>query len=85
MSSCTQFCITALAPATGTARPGRKPPAASCQQDQGSQRKAICCDGVLLGFVDGRPVSEVTYDFLAWLSQKMTELGKLSWEKTAVP
>ncbi len=52
-----------------------------------AEPKALCCYGVLLThgeqagkmllrFVDGRPVSQVTCDYLAWLAEKMTALGK---------
>ena len=51
------------------------------------ERKALCCYGVLLPqgeqpgkmllrFVDGRPISQVTIDFLAWLAERMTLQGK---------
>ena len=51
------------------------------------ERKAICCYGVLLPqgdqpdkmllrFVDGRPISQVTCDFLLWLAEKMVAQGK---------
>lgn len=66
--------------------------------------KAICCYGVLLAqgeqtgkmllrFVDGRPVSQVTCDYLAWLAAKMAALGKkvlvliwdnASWHKSQI-
>jgi hypothetical protein len=53
-------------------------------------RKALCGSGVLLPqsaqedtlllrFVEGRPVSQVTCDFLAWLAEKMTAQGKQAW------
>lgn len=46
--------------------------------------KAICCYGllrddvnkILLRFVDGRPVSLVTIDFLEWVCQKLSSDGK---------
>lgn len=62
------------------------------------QRKAICCYGVLLPqgeqagkmllrFVDGRPVSQVTCDYLAWLAEKMAAQGKkavvLIWDNAS--
>jgi transposase len=45
---------------------------------------ALCCYGLLrrdtnkllLRFVDGRPVSEVTIDFLEWVCGKLAEEGK---------
>ena len=51
------------------------------------ERNAICCYSVLLAqgeqtgkmllrFVDGRPVSQVTCDYLAWFAEKMAALGK---------
>ena len=67
--------------------------------DQGDpDRKAICCYGVLLPqgdqpdkmllrFVDGRPVSQVTIDYLGWLAEKMTLQGKkalvLIWDNAS--
>ena len=60
--------------------------------------KAICCYGVLLPqgdqpdkmllrFVDGRPVSQVTCDYLAWLAEKMAAQGKtalvLIWDNAS--
>jgi transposase len=46
--------------------------------------KALCCygllradlDQVLLRFVDGRPVSQVTIDFLAWVCGRLAQQGK---------
>jgi transposase len=68
------------------------------------ERKAICCYGVfltqdelagqmLLRFVDGRPVSQVTCDYLMWVAEKMAALGKkalvliwdnASWHKSQI-
>ena len=63
-----------------------------------NERKAICCYGVLLAqgeqtgkmllrFVDGRPVSQATCDYLAWLAQKMAAAGKkaliLIWDNAS--
>ena len=60
--------------------------------------KEICCYGVLLPqgdqpdkmllrFVDGRPVSQVTCDYLAWLAEKMAAQGKtalvLIWDNAS--
>jgi transposase len=46
--------------------------------------KALCCygllradiDQVLLRFVDGRPVSQVTIDFLEWVCGRLAQKGK---------
>ena len=46
--------------------------------------KALCCygllradmDQVLLRFVDGRPVSHVTIDFLEWVCRRLAQQGK---------
>ena len=46
--------------------------------------KALCCYGllradveqVLLRFVDGRPVSQVTIDFLEWVCRRLAQRGK---------
>ena len=46
--------------------------------------KALACYGVLLAdsgqmllrFVEGRPISALTCDFLGWLAQRMQEAGK---------
>lgn len=46
--------------------------------------KALCCYGllradleqVLLRFVDGRPVSHVTIDFLKWVCERLARAGK---------
>ena len=46
--------------------------------------KALCCYGLLRGdtdklmlrFVDGRPVSQVTTDFLEWVCRQLAEEGK---------
>jgi len=57
--------------------------------------KALACYGVLLSdtgqrllrFVQGRPVSQVTCDFLAWLAEQMTKQGKkalvLLWDNAS--
>ena len=47
-------------------------------------RKALCCYGLfradtaqmLLRFVDGRPVSQVTVDYLTWLAARLAREGK---------
>src|SRR5438477_614673 len=47
-------------------------------------RKALCCYGLfradtqemLLRFVDGRPVSQVTTDYLAWVCARLAAEGK---------
>ena len=49
-----------------------------------SDPKALCCYGLLRGdtgklllrFVEGRPVSQVTTDFLEWVAGKLAEEGK---------
>ena len=54
------------------------------------QAKALACHGVLvrqaaqqdrmlLRFVDGRPVSDVTIEFLAWCSERLAEQGVTAW------
>ena len=57
--------------------------------------KAIACYGALLAdtgqmllrFVEGRPISQVTCDFLGWLAQKMAQAGKqglvLIWDNAS--
>jgi hypothetical protein len=57
--------------------------------------KALCCYGMLdahsgvirLRFVDGRPVSQVTTDFLKWLSQQVAASGQrtlvLIWDNAS--
>lgn len=58
----------------------REKTASSAQTDP----KAIACYGLwlpqgeqmLLRFVDGRPVSGVTCDFLAWVTKRMSDQGK---------
>jgi transposase len=57
--------------------------------------KALCCYGLfrtdteqmLLRFVDGRPVSQVTVDYLDWLAQVMAREGKkallLVWDNAS--
>ena len=58
-------------------------------------RKALCCYGLfradtepmLLRFVDGRPVSQVTVDYLAWVCQELAQEGKtallLVWDNAS--
>jgi len=58
-------------------------------------RKALCCYGLfrtdteqmLLRFVDGRPVSQVTVDYLAWVCQELAREGKtallLIWDNAS--
>jgi DDE superfamily endonuclease len=58
-------------------------------------RKAIACYGLLrsdteqmlLRFVEGRPVSQVTCDYLAWVTQKLAAEGKkallLVWDNAS--
>jgi DDE superfamily endonuclease len=58
-------------------------------------RKALCCYGLfradtqqmLLRFVDGRPVSQVTVDYLAWLCEQLARAGKkallLVWDNAS--
>lgn len=49
--------------------------------------KALACYGVLwpertqlwLRFVEGRPVSEITTQFLAWVCDRLQTLGKTAW------
>lgn len=49
--------------------------------------KALACYGVLwperkqiwLRFVEGRPVSEITTQFLAWVCERLRTLGKTAW------
>ena len=60
-----------------------------------SEPKALCCygllrtdcDAVLLRFVEGRPVSQVTTAFLAWLCQRLTTERKrvlvLIWDNAS--
>jgi transposase len=57
--------------------------------------KALCCygllradtGGVLVRFVDGRPVSQVTEDFLGWVCQRLADEGKrallLVWDNAS--
>src|SRR5205823_3136593 len=57
--------------------------------------KALCCYGVLRGdtggmlvrFVEGRPVSQVTEDFLAWVCDRLAAEGKtallLIWDNAS--
>ena len=58
-------------------------------------RKALCCYGLLrtdtqqllLRFVDGRPVSQVTVDYLAWVCEQLAREGKkallLVWDNAS--
>jgi transposase len=58
-------------------------------------RKALCCYGLfradtaqmLVRFVDGRPVSQVTVDYLAWLCEQLAREGKkallLVWDNAS--
>ena len=58
-------------------------------------RKALCCYGLvradtqemLLRFVDGRPVSQVTTDYLAWVCARLAAEGKkallLVWDNAS--
>ena len=58
-------------------------------------RKALCCYGLfradtaqmLLRFVDGRPVSQVTVDYLTWLAARLAREGKkallLVWDNAS--
>jgi transposase len=60
-----------------------------------TEPKAVCCYGllrcdtkkVLLRFVDGRPVSQVTTDFLSWVCQQLAREGKrvlaLVWDNAS--
>ena len=49
-----------------------------------AEPKALCCYGLLradtgqmlLRFVQGRPVSQVTEDYLAWVSERLAAVGK---------
>jgi transposase len=57
--------------------------------------KALCCYGLLRGdtgglvvrFVDGRPVSQVTEDYLGWIGARLAEEGKrallLVWDNAS--
>jgi hypothetical protein len=59
------------------------------------ERKALCCYGLfrtdteqmLLRFVDGRPVSQVTIDYLAWACGELAREGKrallLVWDNAS--
>jgi len=63
--------------------------------ERGGGKEALACYGVLradtgamlLRFVEGRPVSQVTEDFLAWLSDRFAGEGKrlfvLVWDNAA--
>jgi transposase len=42
-------------------------------------RRAMQADQLLLRFVDGRPVSAVTIDFLAWCSKRLAQQGLTAW------
>jgi hypothetical protein len=69
----------------------QEPPADATDRDP----KALACYGLLradtgemlLRFVDGRPVSQVTEDFLAWACQRLAAEGKkallLIWDNAA--
>src|SRR5947209_16513324 len=58
-------------------------------------RKALCCyglfrpdtGGMLLRFVDGRPVSQVTTDYLGWVCERLAAEGKkallLVWDNAS--
>ena len=43
------------------------------------RRRPHHADQMLLRFVDGRPVSAVTCDFLAWCSTRLAEQGVTAW------
>jgi len=66
-----------------------------------TDRKALACDGLLLPqtdtmllrFVTGRPVSQVTCDYLAWVAERLAQDGKralrmiwenASWHRTKI-
>jgi hypothetical protein len=66
-----------------------------------TDRKALACydlflpqtDTMLLRFVAGRPVSQVTCDYLAWIADRMAQAGKralmriwdnASWHRSAI-
>jgi hypothetical protein len=63
--------------------------------ERGGGKEALACYGLLradsgamlLRFVEGRPVSQVTEDFLAWLCERFATEGKkvfvLVWDNTA--
>jgi transposase len=42
-------------------------------------RRAMEQEEVMLRFVDGRPVSAVTIDFLAWCSERLAQQGVRAW------
>jgi transposase len=48
---------------------------------------AAACDQMLLRFVDGRPVSSVTIEFLSWCSDRLAAAGKtallLIWDNAS--
>jgi DDE superfamily endonuclease len=60
-----------------------------------AERKALCCYGLfrtdteqmMVRFVDGRPVSQVTVDYLAWVCQELAREGKkallLVWDNAS--
>jgi transposase len=64
-------------------------------QKADQEPKAVCCYGllrrdtgrVLLRFIDGRPVSQVTTDFLTWVCEQLEEEGKrvlaLVWDNAS--
>jgi len=76
---------------------GSEPPRLVEQDRPGSDTdpKALCCYGVLRGdtggmlvrFVAGRPVSQVTEDFLAWACDRLAAEGKkallLVWDNAS--
>ena len=63
--------------------------------ERGGGKEALACYGLLradtgamlLRFVEGRPVSQVTEDYLGWLCQRFTQEGKkvfvLVWDNAA--
>jgi transposase len=62
---------------------------------QDPDKKALCCyglfradtGGMLLRFVEGRPVSQVTVDYLAWVCAELAQEGKqallLVWDNAS--
>jgi transposase len=42
-------------------------------------RQVVQQDRMLLRFVEGRPVSDVTIDFLAWCSERLAQQGVTAW------
>jgi hypothetical protein len=68
----------------------------SVAKDEGPEPKAISCYGLYLPqmigdmwlrFVDGRPISSITTQFLEWCCQKLEEIGKkvllLIWDNAS--